>query len=1005
MSLQAVGPELDPATAQALEVARALAAAGVPVFLAFPALTDAGQWQPDGGHGGCGYWLPAAWEATEPDPSVIDRWRPGMATAAVMGHAVDGVDVDPRHGGDTSAAELADAGCWPMVVGRQATPSGGWHDLVNPLRVRSRDGVLPGIDVKAGLPDGTGRGFLWLAPTVKLSKVTGELASYRWEVRPMLDELDPRDASGLALAERIETMRRQGGPVAEHGADDAEPAPHTPFDQMRDAERANVEGYLDRLLLSVTGELTEAAAWTEGYRDDHDRGWQKLLADVCNRLGRLARAAWTPWTYEDARRELVTIVPGPMADAVGLEGTWNAQKHRRQPAAYPQSLDDDDWFRSPARSHISANVTENMAGGGERNSHAVAVTEVDEVPQSELIGHPTAIGEVAVGSHGSGGGRERGKPSQAQQLTQLARERYTFGVSTTGDPFAVPARGPMVAVTPRGGRSLRAELAAAYLRGTGKPPSQQALTNALTALEGIALATTPAARLALRVAKAGDQLVLDMGGDDGRVILIDRLGWTVSRPSPVLFRRTPLTGVLPTPEHGGDLAGLWDIINVAERDRGLLLADMVAAYFPDMPHPIMALTGEQGTGKSTATRVIVSLLDPSPVPLRKPPKDVETWAVAAGGSHVVAVDNVSTVPDWFSDSLCRASTGDGDVRRQLYTDGDLFVFAFKRVVILNGIDWGAVRGDLADRLIAVELERIPETVRARDDDLTQRWEATAPGILGGLLDLVAEVIRVLPTIQLHRSPRMADFAHIAAAVDDVTGYRSLDRYLELAGELAADAVTSDPVLAAITNLVVTEWEGPASVLLEQLDASRLGERPPRGWPATARALAQTLKRQSPALRRLGWTVDRTSRRTERGIVWRLSPPPTEPAAGADENLTERGNDSLARGSSALRQPPSTHPDLRTKARHPDSPDGMTTPPLLSLLSHERGGRNSEQGGRSKGAGDPPSFRHSVSPSAAEPVPLAAIIAELGGPCPTCRRVVCACHTRRKKTEHEEHDHD
>src|SRR5215471_21602661 len=33
--------------------------------------------------------------------------------------------------------------------------------------------------------------------------------------------------------------------------------------------------------------------------------------------------------------------------------------------------------------------------------------------------------------------------------------------------------------------------------------------------------------------------------------------------------------------------------------------------------------------------------------------------------------NVSAVPDWLSDTLCRAVTGDGDVGRQLYTDAGL----------------------------------------------------------------------------------------------------------------------------------------------------------------------------------------------------------------------------------------------------------------------------------------------------------------------------------------------
>jgi hypothetical protein len=123
---------------------------------------------------------------------------------------------------------------------------------------------------------------------------------------------------------------------------------------------------------------------------------------------------------------------------------------------------------------------------------------------------------------------------------------------------------------------------------------------------------------------------------------------------------------------------------------------------------------------------------PSPVPLRKPPRDPEGWVTAAQGSWVVALDNLSTVPDWLSDSLCRAATGDGDVRRALYTDSDLAVFAFRRCIILNGIDVGALRGDLADRTLPINLDRIEESARLTERQLNERWTQDQPRIFDDL---------------------------------------------------------------------------------------------------------------------------------------------------------------------------------------------------------------------------------------------------------------------------------
>ena len=140
---------------------------------------------------------------------------------------------------------------------------------------------------------------------------------------------------------------------------------------------------------------------------------------------------------------------------------------------------------------------------------------------------------------------------------------------------------------------------------------------------------------------------------------------------------------------------------------------------PERATSVLSLFGEQGTAKSTATKRLVQAVDPSPVPLRKPPRDAEAWVTAAQGSWVVGLDNLSVVPDWLSDSLCRAATGEGDVRRALYTDGGLAVFAFRRCIVLNGIDVGALRGDLADRIVHVNLDRIDEETGEEDETSTR----------------------------------------------------------------------------------------------------------------------------------------------------------------------------------------------------------------------------------------------------------------------------------------------
>ncbi len=460
----------------------------------------------------------------------------------------------------------------------------------------------------------------------------------------------------------------------------------------------------------------------------------------------------------------------------------------------------------------------------------------------------------------------------ATQLVDLALDRYDIRQNEAGLSIAVPREGPRIVRTLR---DVRGELARAFYREHDRAPSEKDVSAAMRVLEGEA-ASNGRTPLALRVAEADGAQWLDLGDDTGRVVRVAPDGWSVEREAPVLFRRTALTAPLPTPVPGGSLDELWRHVNVAEEDRPVVLAGQVAALLPTIPHPVTFITGEQGAGKSTGTRALTSVVDPSTVPLRKPPKDVEAWTLAAGGSYGVAVDNVSHIPPWWSDSLCRAATGDGDVRRALYTDDGLHVFAFRRVVFVNGIDLTGIRDDLADRAVTIRLE--PLVGRRRTDaELASQWEDAHPRILAALLDLAVDVLGELPTVRLDDPPRMIDFARVLAAVDSVLGTTGLDRYVHLADDLAADAVSSDPVLSAITTKVRAPWEGTAAELLTLLDAGEwLLDTRPREWPRDARSMTTVLRRRGPSLRHLGWSVDDLGRGGKaKAVRWRIVPPASE----------------------------------------------------------------------------------------------------------------------------------
>jgi hypothetical protein len=441
--------------------------------------------------------------------------------------------------------------------------------------------------------------------------------------------------------------------------------------------------------------------------------------------------------------------------------------------------------------------------------------------------------------------------SQADVLVDLAKTNYRIGRTLDGEAFAVPTDGPTVAIMFRGGSSgLRASLAKIHRKHTGRTPSAAALADALVALEGIAQDVTPEP-VALRVASTDDGVVVDLGDQSGRVVVITSQGWTVQLVSPVLFRRTALTATLPEPVRAdpAELLNLRKLLNVDDETWPLVVGWALAATFPLIPHPVLLLGGEQGTGKSSAARLLLSLVDPSTVPLRSEPRDVEQWAIAASGSWAVCLDNISHIQPWFSDAICKAATGDGLVRRKLFTDAELAVLNFKRCVMLTSIDPGALRGDLGDRLLLADLERISEEARRTEADLDASYREMHPRLLGALYSATARTLAALPNVKLEKMPRMADFARVIAALDDacpeLTGGHAVALFSGQRLRIDEDVVEGDAVASAVVNFVerVGTWEGPAGDLYKQLTP----DPRPKGWPTSARGLSGHLRRYRPAL--------------------------------------------------------------------------------------------------------------------------------------------------------------
>jgi hypothetical protein len=464
------------------------------------------------------------------------------------------------------------------------------------------------------------------------------------------------------------------------------------------------------------------------------------------------------------------------------------------------------------------------------------------------------------------------KPSQATLLVQLARDLELFHTCdcSTFATMVVNGHKETWALRTRGFRSW---LARRFYERHAKAPHSQAVLSALNVLEGRALYEGLEIPVHVRVAGAADSIHVDLGNLAWEAVEVTASGWRVVRDPPVRFRRTAGMAALPCPVLGGSLDLLRPFVNVAsDGDWTLFLAWLVQALRPHGPYPVLAIYGEQGSAKSTASRVARALVDPGTLLLRSAPKDVRDLMVAAKGNWCLVYDNLSRLPAWFSDAMCRLATGGGFGTRQLYTDEDEVLFTAQRPVIINGIEELATRSDLLDRAIPLTLPVIQEADRRTEREFWEAFEGIRPQVLGALLTAVTTAMRNEPTVALAGHPRMADFAEWGVAAEAALGARAggfLDAYAANRAEAHDLTLDVSPLAPAVRTLVARgEWESTASELLRELGLLTDDEiRKQRGWPKGPSALSGQLRRLAPNFRAAG--IEITWRREPGGDRRRL----------------------------------------------------------------------------------------------------------------------------------------
>jgi hypothetical protein len=767
-------------------------------------------------------------QAKRPSPAPLKRWYPGMTTLGVVCGpkpddpdpviaalpGIEVIDFDDPATYDAVLSQLADVGLEVLVARIEAgyaerTPRGGMHWIYRCAEVpgntkiaqrRGDDGTVTVLVETRG----TG-GYCRTAPTEGYSRVSGgfdTIATITVDERTrLMAYLATFDAPTAAQAE----------------------APHA-SGQGRSGVRETAEQF--NATHSWADVLTPAG-WTHMYtRRDGVDCWRRPGKDTPQEI-----SATTGYKGADVLKVFSTST---------LFETTKAYSKFAAHTLLTEGGTAPEHFREAAKK---------LAGG---STAGPARRAKPATPDEEDVGRAPADDDARDDD-------EKPKKSFATQIVELVRDTGVelWHETDSGDGYLTLAEHGHLETYPIRSRVAKDWLARLCYQRLERVPGAQAIADAVAVLEADARHDGIGHDVAVRVAAHEGHIYVDLCTPDWLVLDIGPTGWQVITQAPVRFRRARNARPLPVPVAGGTLAPLRELLNVeGDREWHLLVGWLVGTLAPRGPYPVLALTGEQGTAKSTTARLLRKLVDPHRALLQGAVRNFDDLAVALRHQHVLGIDNLSTISMQLSDELARVATGGGNVKRQLYTDDDVVVSDVCRPILLTSIPLVIEGGDLLERAIIVRCPVIDETARRTESDVWDAFDRLHPSLLGALADAVSVALRHHGEVRLTRRPRMADHVEFVTAAAPAFGWTAetyLDAFTGQQRDAIRQQVEDDPIAAKLLAFIDAQpgqrWAGTTAALLAALTPPK-PDKAPDGWPKNPRSFRAHLDRLAPSLRGL-----------------------------------------------------------------------------------------------------------------------------------------------------------
>jgi hypothetical protein len=295
----------------------------------------------------------------------------------------------------------------------------------------------------------------------------------------------------------------------------------------------------------------------------------------------------------------------------------NDGKYRIDPEeAIVAAIDGAEEIRDPLEGLVERAATDPGAAFAPDTLERLAVLKKNDLAAFEMLRaqlkeagcRVTALDQALSEQNGDASGRG---PKQADILIALATDADLFHAAD-GTGYADLDVNRHRETWPIRSRGFKRWLTRRFFEQTDGAPSSEALQSAHNVIEAKAHFNAPERSVHIRVGGLDGRLYLDLCDETWQAVEIDETGWRVIENPPVRFRRTPGMRPLPVPASGGSVEMLRSFLNLQCDTAFVLAVAWALAVLRDRgPYPVLVLSGEQGSAKSTFSAILRALLDPN----------------------------------------------------------------------------------------------------------------------------------------------------------------------------------------------------------------------------------------------------------------------------------------------------------------------------------------------------------------------------------------------------------